>query len=106
MTIERTVKSGGKELTYESFDSLSLKTMKNLLKSTNNEKLIENKLETFGSIVKFTYKYKYLGVTYTEEYILCEIGEEENDDEKLAKALRIIYEKMAEDIVNNILLEN
>lgn len=102
MRIERTLLKDKKEIC---FNSVSLKEMKHLLKDFE-EQVIENKLETFGSIVRFTYKYKTFGHTFTEVYVMCEINEEENDDEKLAKALRIIYEKMAEDIVNNILLCN
>ena len=100
MRIERTIKIDGKELYFE---SISLNTLKRFI-NVKDEKVLENKLETFGSIVMFTYKYEKFNYVATEEYVICEIGEEENDDEKLAKALRIIYEKMAEDIVNNILL--
>lgn len=102
MRIERTFIKRGEEI---SFESISIKALKCFL-NASGEELIENKLETFGSIIKFTYKYKTFGITYIQEYVICEIGEEENDDEKLAKTLRIIYEKMAEDIVNNILLNN
>ena len=102
MRIERTIKTDGKELYFESISLNSLKRFINV----KDEKVLENKMETFGSIVKFTYKYERFNYVATEEYVICEIGEEENDDEKLAKALRIIYEKMAEDIVNNILLNN
>ena len=102
MRIERTLKVDEQEVYFE---SISLKQLKRCLMGYE-ENVIENKLETFGSIVRFTYKHKTFGDTFTEEYVICEIGEEENDDERLAKALRIIYEKMAEDIVNNILLNN
>lgn len=102
MRIEKTLRIDEKEVYFE---SLPLKELKKHLFGYE-EIVIENKLETFGSIVRFTHKQKTFDDTFIEEYVICEIGEEENDDEKLAKALRIIYEKMAEDIVNNILLNN
>ena len=110
MRIEQTITNLINKGKY--FRSLSLNQFKEELEDINDgTRDVTINLETFGSVVKLTVKYKFDN-SYNEtkivkeEYLICEIGEEENDDVKLAKALRIIYERFAEQVVNNILIEN
>lgn len=106
MRIEKTFKN----LTthFEYFESLTNKELKKELKniSSNPIKNFRINLETYGSVVELTLTYNWFNSKCKETYLICEIGEEEDDDVKLAKALRIIYERFAEQVVNNVLIEN
>lgn len=99
MIIERKILN--REEKSEVNDYIPLSLLKTYLEPSALESEHKIKLETYGSIIKLTISYKYFEEKYDDIFLISDI-DNEKDVESLAKALRIIYERIADEIVKGV----